>query len=134
MGIILIVVLNKYKISNINPLYIPIVHEIARNSNAGMGINVVNRFSNVQSLVKLAQAGTSDDIYLTVMDSDNTLCHRLALQVGLSEKELASKNLQIGRLQAYLESSDCPYTIAYNMRKDSWGVDILGVTHTPLYH
>lgn len=108
--------------SSITPFYAPILHEMVRNSNAGIIKSFVNRFSKVSTLFKITQRDSPSDIFLAVTDIDNLICRRLNFRLGVNNREFIAR------------TSRCPYIISTLMRNESWGINVIGVTHTLPYH
>lgn len=99
--------------TSITPFYAPILHEMVRNSNAGIIKSFVNRFSNVSTFT---QKDSPSDIFLEVTDIDNLISKRLKFRQGTNSKEFAKRNNYTGSLARYFYNSISSYVISTSMR------------------
>nr|WQM60682.1 MAG: RNA-dependent RNA polymerase [Xinmoviridae sp. 2] len=107
------------QIQKMVPFYPPLAHELVRNSNFGILLSKRNKFSNIQTINKILQK-EEDTNYLDDMAKNNKEIISVISQRLKSSPCRYTLNL--------IDSMLCPTILAHELRKEHWGLDLIGDT------
>lgn len=107
------------------PMVLSIAHEILRNSNAGIILSLRNKFSNIQTINKIAQNSMNQD-FLDMMKRNNTKIIKIL--------KIRKKNIEQKYAIDLFNLSSCPTYLAKYLRKQHWEIEMIGeIRSNPLH-
>lgn len=114
------------KLTTMRPYIANLAHEILRNSNEGIQLQLIGSFTNVQTINRLINMDEDREatIYSLGREKDNEAINILKERSKLCKLPLKTTHI----VDNILEEEDCTYQMALKLREVTWGFPIEGVT------
>ncbi|UHM27522.1 MAG: RNA-dependent RNA polymerase [Sanya Ischnura senegalensis xinmovirus 1] len=110
---------------NIHPLYVPLIHELFRNSNAGLFLSLKGRFCKERTLVSLG----NEMLQREVGESFSSKCRQKDKWLVLEFQNRLSKPQANLIMREFFAVEGCSMDISFRLREFTYGEKIYGVTH-----
>ncbi|UHM27681.1 MAG: RNA-dependent RNA polymerase [Fushun monolepta lauta xinmovirus 2] len=114
---------------SIRPLFLPLSHELLKNSNIGMVYNLQNKLTNVQTIVKISSNRGERPFDVITFKNKAVVTYLQAIYSNFPNIDSLIKTRQVNNfLNNRIQCNTCSAEIAQSMRDDTWGVEVKGVT------
>lgn len=109
------------------PYIANLAHEILRNSNEGVHLQLIGSFTNLQTINRMIneQPGEHDTIFQAGLMKDKEAIQTLEKRF---DRKAPSSFMEQHLTSDLMESNNCSFEIASKAREISWGFPVTGIT------